>query len=237
MTIAFCYHEWVLADDMLQSAYVERLRCTKCQHYGYTKEDPLRVHVALYTEQGKTNQLREFKRQNETAVRRHDLDKCVCPACAERRARLNASDKSIKVTHVAEIPKQRVRSFIERPSGDTVSMIRRGLTNLGVKAIVLFTIACGVHAPHPKPPTAVEACERAVTCGAAELDNKEACEFCVECFLSINSAQVSETVAKFRAESCDRVTEAFKWVEIPECVRDWQRGSRCGNKGMKTWAW
>lgn len=118
---------------MPKSRHVVRVRCSSCGAYGYTQDDPLFTRVQRYTADGAATHLKEQQRRKRP--RKHGIDECEDPACvpcAERRARLSAPSRSVTVMRM-EIPKQRQRSFVEAPSGDLVSMIRRGLTNLGVK--------------------------------------------------------------------------------------------------------
>ncbi len=99
--------------------------------------------------------------------------------------------------------------------------LRRGVALL----CVVLLASCG-RAPAVKPPTAAEACARAVACGVDTV-SEGACEFCVECLMKVNRGKLG-SLPDLRAVECAFVVRQWGGL-LAQCAGEWVPGSRCGN--------
>lgn len=102
-----------------------------------------------------------------------------------------------------------------------------------MRALVLVALfACGL--PPVKPPTAVEACDRAAECRIDALAQREACVFCIDCLLTLNPELAKHYGShELQAATCEQLDALSARAEIPQCVQSWVPGGLCVSGGRK----
>lgn len=122
-----CEHNWQPAQDMPKIKSGSRWHCVRCQRYGYLQTKEVNFgDIRLYNNSSVEQLRKDFERR-----KKHSEGPCddpSCAKCAERRERLSAPDKSMRVTRVEELPKNaRASSSFHSSTIDSFVLMRSNM--------------------------------------------------------------------------------------------------------------